>query len=217
MKTSLLRLTAVSIFLSFSLTASAQEPGRYPANRLTHQITPEEAQNRHLIGRDFVQTDPPPGTIVSLGEFERAKGALIAYPFGIPMTVIREMARDAIVTTLVTGLSQENTVRGQYTAAGVNLDHCNFLYAQSDSYWTRDYGPWFIAYGDDQVGIVDFPYNRPRPNDDEVPKEVADFLGVPWFGMNVIHTGGNYIEFPQFSTNMKCINKSNRIGKHLND
>lgn len=193
MKTNLLRLTAVLIILSIAFSISAQEPGRYPAKRLTHQMTPEEAQNRHLIGRDFVQTDPPPGAIISLGEFERAKGALIAYPFGIPMTVIREMARDAIVTTLVTGLSQENTVRSQYTAAGVNLEHCNFIYAQSDSYWTRDYGPWFVAYGDNQVGIVDFPYNRPRPNDDEVPKEVADALGIPWFGMNVIHTGGNYM------------------------
>jgi len=40
---------------------------------------------------------------------------------------------------------------------------------------------------------VDFPYNRPRPNDDEIPKKVAQMLGIPWFGMNVIHTGGNYM------------------------
>ncbi len=193
MKTSTLKLFLVLVFAMFIVGSSAQEAGKYPRHRLTHQMSPEEAQSRHLIGRNFVQTDPPPGSITSLGEFERAKGALIAYPFGIPMTVIREMARDAIVTTLVTGLSQENTVRSQYTTAGVNLDNCNFIYAQSDSYWTRDYGPWFIAYGDNQVGIVDFPYNRPRPNDDEVPKEVADALGIPWFGMNVIHTGGNYM------------------------
>lgn len=171
----------------------AQEPARYPAKRLTHHMSPEEAQNRHLIGKDFVETDPPAGVITSLGEFERSKGVLIRYPFGIPMTVIREMARDAKVTTIVTGLSQENTVRNQYTSAGVNLGNCNFIYAPTDSYWTRDYGPWFIAYGEDQVGIVDFPYNRPRPNDDEIPKIVANSLGIAWFGMNVIHTGGNYM------------------------
>ncbi len=193
MKTCLLRLVAVSIILSFTLNVTAQEPGRYPVKRLTHQMTPEEAQKSHLIGRDFVQTDPPPGAVISLGEFERAKGALIAYPFGIPMTVIREMARDAKLYTLVTGLSQENAVRSQYTNAGVNLDNCNFIYAPTDSYWTRDYGPMFISYGNDQVGLIDFPYNRPRPNDDEVPKVVADALGIPWFGMNVIHTGGNYM------------------------
>lgn len=193
MKTRQMRFVfAVLAFLYFQ-SISAQEPSRYPVKRLTHHLSPEEAQNRHLIGKNFVETNPPDGAITSLGEFERAKGVLIAYPFGIPMTLIREMARDARVTTLVTGQSQENTVRNQYTNAGVNLDNCNFIYAATDSYWTRDYGPWFIAYGDDQVGIVDFPYNRPRPNDDEVPKVVATAMGVEWFGMNVIHTGGNYM------------------------
>lgn len=186
-----------SVFLLLTLNihqgAIAQEPSRYPVKRLTHHLSTEEAQNRHLIGKNFVETNPPDGAITSLGEFERAKGVLIAYPFGIPMTLIREMARDAVVTTLVTGLSQENTVRNQYTNAGVNLDNCNFIYAPTDSYWTRDFGPWFIAYGDDEVGIVDFPYNRPRPDDDEVPKIVANALGIEWFGMNVIHTGGNYM------------------------
>ena len=43
------------------------------------------------------------------------------------------------------------------------------------------------------MGIIDFPYNRPRPNDDEIPKKVADMLGIPWYGMNLIHTGGNYM------------------------
>ncbi|NTW24877.1 MAG: T9SS type A sorting domain-containing protein, partial [Lentimicrobium sp.] len=193
MKTTLLKQLTVLALSLFTLGTAAQEAGKYSKNRLTHQMTPEEALRRHEIGRSFVETDPPTGTITSLGEFERAKGVLVAYPFGIPMTVIREMARDAIVTTLVTGASQESNVRSQYTQAGVNLDNCNFIYAQTDSYWTRDYGPWYIAYGDAQIGIVDFPYNRPRPNDDEAPKIVANALGIPWFGMNVIHTGGNYM------------------------
>ncbi|MFH1119855.1 MAG: agmatine deiminase family protein [Bacteroidota bacterium] len=193
MKINLLKQFPVLVFLILTYGISAQETGKYPKHRLTHQMTPEEEMRRHEIGRSFVETDPPAGIITSLGEFERSKGALIAYPFGIPMTVIREMARDAVVTTLVSGLSQENTVRTQYNNAGVNLENCNFIYAETDSYWTRDFGPWFIAYGNSQIGIVDFPYNRPRPNDDEVPKEVADALGIPWFGMNVIHTGGNYM------------------------
>lgn len=193
MKTPLLKQLTVLVLTLFTLGTTAQEAGRYSQNRLTHQMTPDEELRRHEIGRSFVETDPPAGTITSLGEFERAKGVLIAYPFGIPMTVIREMARDAIVTTLVTGASQETNVRSQYSQAGVNLDNCNFIYAQTDSYWTRDFGPWYIAYGDAQIGIVDFPYNRPRPNDDEAPKIVANALGIPWFGMNVVHTGGNYM------------------------
>ena len=75
----------------------------------------------------------------------------------------------------------------------MNLAHCNFVYSYTDTYWTRDYGPWFITYGNRQIGIVDFKYNRPRPYDDDIPKVVADSLNINWFGMNVIHTGGNYM------------------------
>jgi len=103
------------------------------------------------------------------------------------------MAEDVMVTTIVLNSSQQATVTSQYQAAGVNMAHCNFLLAPSDSYWTRDYGPWFESDSSHHIGIVDFPYNRPRPNDDEIPKKVADMLGIPWFGMNVIHTGGNYM------------------------
>jgi agmatine/peptidylarginine deiminase len=109
------------------------------------------------------------------------------------MSLIKELAEDVKVTTIVANTTQQANVTSQYQSAGVNLANCIFLVAPLNSYWTRDYGPWYVTYGDNQVGIVDFPYNRPRPNDDEVPKKVAVSQGIPWFGMNVIHTGGNYM------------------------
>lgn len=193
MKTSLLRHFLFVMLVAGSFPVIAQQTGAQP--RLTHHLSPAEALLRHTIGRNFIITDPPQGNVFSLGEFERNTGVLIAYSgeFGIPTTLIREMARDAIVTTLVSGANQENTVRNIYSNGGVNLDNCQFIYAPTNSYWTRDYGPWYIAYGDDQIGVVDFPYNRPRPADDEVPVIVANALGLELFGMNVIQTGGNYM------------------------
>lgn len=193
MKLFSLRSIAIMMFALMAMNLSAQDISKYPPQRLTHHMTPEEAINRHLIGKGFVETPPPTGTVSSIAEFERAKGVLVRYPFGIPVSLIREMARDAIVTTLVTGSSQENTVRNTYTNAGVNLQNCNFIYAPTDSYWTRDFGPWYITYGENQIGIVDFPYNRPRPNDNDVPAKVAAALGFPLFGMNVVQTGGNFM------------------------
>jgi agmatine/peptidylarginine deiminase len=194
MKPSLLRHCLAIALIMSGLSLTAQHAGGEQP-RLTHHLSPAEAQLRHTIGRNFVETDPPTGNVFSLGEFERNTGVLIAYPgkFGIPTTLVREMARDAVVTTLVSNLTQENKVRNIYSGAGVNLNNCQFIYAPTNFYWTRDYGPWYIAYGNDQIGIVDFPYNRPRPNDDEVPKIVASALGLEYFGMNVIQTGGNYM------------------------
>lgn len=186
--------TLLYLFLTFSgnsysqITDQATNPPR-----LTHQMTPDEYSRRHEIGKSFIQTDPPTGEVTSFAEFNRASGPVVAYPFGIPLSLIREMAKDATVTTLVPNASAEATVRNLYTQARVNLDHCIFLYIPTDSYWTRDFGPMYITYGDKQIGIVDFPYNRPRPLDDDTPRTMAQMLGIEWFGMPVTHTGGNYM------------------------
>jgi agmatine/peptidylarginine deiminase len=133
--------------------------------------------------------------VFNLAEFNRMKGAIVAYPgnFGIPIALIKEMAEDEKVTTIVSGPAQQSSVASIYAANGVNSVNCNYLHAPLNSYWVRDYGPWFIIDGNHEVGVVDFPYNRPRPADDEIPVKVANNIGVNLFGMNLIHTGGNYM------------------------
>ena len=189
--------TFLILFLAgISASSFAQnEPVRRP-KMFTHEMTPEEKANFHLVGKDFVATDPPPGEIRNIAEFDQMEGVLVTYPgnFGIPYTLIAAMSQDIPVTTIVENSSQQAYVTGQYQNNGVNMDHVNFLIAALDSYWCRDYGPWYIAYGDDQIGITDFIYNRPnRPNDNAVPSQMASYLGIELFAMDLIHTGGNYM------------------------
>jgi agmatine deiminase len=167
--------------------------GQEPLKKLTHWLSPEEKLHWNDIGINFVETDPPQSPVRNVAEFDKMQGVLVAYPFGIPITLIQEMATDVIVTTIVANTTEQNMVTQQYQAAGVNLSHCNFLIAPSDSYWTRDYGPWFESDSLNHMGIVDFEYNRPRPNDDNIPVSLATMLGIPWYGMKLAHTGGNYM------------------------
>jgi agmatine deiminase len=185
------RLLLFTIVLSMGYPAFAQQTD--PNHGLKHWLTDDEARRMNEVGRNFVETDPPTGIIRNIAEFGPMESVLIRYPFGIPMSLIKEMAKDCHVTTIVETADEEQTVRNQYSSYGVNLDNCNFIYSYTDTYWTRDYGPWFVTYGNRQIGIVDFKYNRPRPYDDDIPKVVADSLNINWFGMNVIHTGGNYM------------------------
>jgi agmatine/peptidylarginine deiminase len=190
-----MKIKSLTFFLTcFLMSAFMSVAQEQDANHgLKHWMTQEEAANRHLIGRDFVVTDPPPGIIRNVEEFGPTESVLIRYPFGLPMSLIKEMAKDCKVVTIVANASQQATVNSQYVSNGVNTANCLYLIAPTDTYWTRDYGPWYVTYGDNQVGIVDFPYNRPRPNDDEIPKKVAQMQGIEWFGMEVTHTGGNYM------------------------
>lgn len=187
-KPTILKSIAVLICLFLFSTTHAQltQTDKYSVGNLTSEEKEEKVRN-------FVTTPPPTGNPISIGEFERAAGVLVAYPFGVPISLIQEISKDALVYTIVSSSNQQNTVRNLYQQNNVNLDNCRFFIAYTDTYWTRDYGPWFISYGDNQIGVVDFPYNRPRPNDDEIPKIIAAELGISCFGMNVVQTGGNYM------------------------
>lgn len=182
----------ISLTISFSASAQKINPDLI---RKGHWLSEEEYLNRNNYQRSFVETAPPTGSVRNIAEFEKMEGALIAYDgdFGIPFSAIKELAEDATLYTIVASQSQQNQVISLYTSNGVNLEHCKFIRSSVDSWWTRDYGPWFVTYAGDSIGIIDFPYNRPRPNDDEIPKKVADSLNLRWFGMNITHTGGNYM------------------------
>jgi agmatine deiminase len=191
MKYFLIIILLIGFFQANSLAQKTDEAGQ---KVFTHQMTPEEELLRSTIGVDFISTPPPTGPIYNVAEFDRMQAVLVRYPFGISYAIIAEMSQDLNVVTIVASASQQTTVTNSYITNGVNMANCSFLIAPSDSYWTRDYGPWFIFDGNNEPGIVDFPYNRPsRPNDDEIPVAVANYLGINLFGMNVIHTGGNYM------------------------
>lgn len=182
-------LLGLTFLLSFSgLRSQDLLPG------LTHEMSPEEELRKDEIGRDFTPTDPPAPPVRIVAEFEEMQSVLIRYPFGIPMTLIVEMANDCKVKTIVANGSQKAQVLSQYQAAGVNTANCEWLIAPTNTYWTRDYGPWFVVDGTYEVGISDFPYNRPRPDDDNIPVVLSQQMGIPLYGMDLTHTGGNWMD-----------------------
>jgi agmatine/peptidylarginine deiminase len=130
----------------------------------------------------------------NIAEFEPMQGVLIAYPFGISYEIIAEMSEGVIVTTIVESSSQQSTVHSLYESNGVNTANCEYLIAPSDSYWTRDYGPWFRYNSTiNTLEVVDFEYNRPRPNDDNIPNVFASEYGLNYIYMDIVASGGNYM------------------------
>ena len=141
MKKILLLLLAIT----FLIPAFAQYQ---PENPLTHEMTEEERERLPEVLRDFYPTDPPGQPVRMVAEFEHMQGVLVRYPFGIPVSLIAEMSEDVVVTTIVASYSEQQSVMSTYEGAGVNMENTDWLIAPSDSYWTRDYGPWFVVNGD---------------------------------------------------------------------
>jgi agmatine deiminase len=155
-------------------------------------LTDNEKQRKGEIYSMGRNTDPPPYPVRNIAEFEPMSGVLIRYPFGIPVALIEEMSQDITIYCLVSS-SQENSAYNSMASGGVNMNHVEFVLGSTDSYWTRDYGPWWVVDGDRNISVVDFTYNRPRPNDNDAPLKISNYLNVPYFSADLIHCGGNYM------------------------
>lgn len=157
------------------------------------ELTPEEKTRLDEIGIAHRVTDAPQGPIRNPAEWEPMTGAIIRWPLGLPVSLIAEMSEDLEVYTIVVNSSQQAQATAAYQSGGVNMDNVYFIIAPTNSIWTRDYGPWFIFDGEGNQGIADHIYNRPRPADDLIPQVIGSEWGIPVYGMNIVHTGGNHM------------------------
>lgn len=157
------------------------------------ELTPEEMTRLDEIGITHQKTAPPTGPARNPAEWEPMTGAIIRWPLGIPVSLIAEMSEDIEIYTIVANSSQQASATSTYQSGGVNMDNVFFIMAPTNSIWTRDYGPWFIFDGAGNYGIVDHIYNRPRPYDDVIPEVIGSEWGVPVYGMDLTHTGGNHM------------------------
>jgi len=137
-----------------------------------------------------VTASPYPFQPSFVAEWEPAQGALIRYPFGQPNALINEMSNNALLYVIVASSSQ-STCNSALVSMGANMANVRYINASSDSYWTRDYGPWTVFDADHEMRIVDFNYNRPRPNDNLIPSVIANQMGLPYHVMPLNLTGGN--------------------------
>ncbi len=195
-KVILLCLLAVSLSGLFSAESElfyrTQRWFEFNPSSLPNWMTPEESARVDEIGRNFQETPPPPAPVRAVAEYEPMDAVMIRYPLGIPVDFIAMMSQEIEVITLVSSYEQ-SSCSSTFQSGGVNMSNVTYLNTSTDSYWARDYGPWFIMDGNDELSVVDFVYNRPRPNDDEVPITFANTYGLNLFGMNLEQTGGNYM------------------------
>ena len=168
----------------------AQNNNAIEWNKL-HYLSEEEMLSTH---RDpvFCETDPPTGEVRFPAEFEPMQAVTISYPVGVPLSFVRLLSERTQVYVIVES-RYENGARYAFSHEGCNMDSITFFHMTTDSYWVRDFGPWFIFDGLEPA-IVDNAYNRDRPFDNMVPVHMGEQLDLTVYGMSLTHTGGNMME-----------------------
>lgn len=156
-------------------------------------LTDEELTRLHEIGLGHIATAPPSAPIRQCAEWEPVTGVLIRYDmgFGLPYELIEEYTENITVHVLVTE-DQESNAYNAMQNNGIDMANVEFIITETNSIWTRDYGPQFI-FASGAWGIVDHIYNRPRPDDDLVNWVLGAEWGCSVYGTDVIHSGGNYM------------------------
>ena len=171
----------------------AQEFGPFP-----RMASPEARAQAYAAG--FRASAAPPAPVRAIAEFERSEAVVVSYSSWVtpntklPLELIRLLSEHVTVISLHSTDSKKAQVESAYVGAGVNMDNVEFFKTPTNSIWTRDYGPFYIADGDRNIGIVDFIYDvASRPLDNTAPAALANYFDVPIYTMDLTHVGGNYM------------------------
>lgn len=145
-------------------------------------------------------TAPPSGAVRPLSEYGptqavmmRPSGNISKFHKGIIKGLEGHVDRLVIFHTE----GQDTNMKGQISGWGVDLEFVEFLNVEeTDSIWTRDYGPVSHVSDNGAVGFVDFRYYRKRMYDDSIPTKLAVHWGINAFRISMSFEGGNFMSDP---------------------
>ena len=143
-------------------------------------------------------TTPPELKPRTPAEFEENQGVIVTWTqYTNNLREIVKHAKESVKVYIV--CSNPSSVTSYLAQGGVNTNNIEFVVADYNSVWVRDYGPQSIyLQGTNQLAFVDWVYNRPRPADDLIPVVMANYLNLPIYQMTVspnrlTATGGNFM------------------------
>ncbi len=189
-------------FYFILFTSIILSPAFLKAQDLPHWMTAEEQllMPAYLQSRSAKSiTNPPASPVRTMAEWEEISGLCVRWTSSYTSILRQIIAAAKLETIVYVVCSDSNSVKSNLTSNGVSLTNIRFVQKPSDSIWIRDYGQWNIYKEDvDSLYLVDWIYNRPRPNDDAVPAEIAEVTDLPLYEMvnapnNLMNTGGNFM------------------------
>ena len=142
-----------------------------------------------LLTRGKFRSQAPVAPVRAFGEWEESDALMILWT---NKDFIKKAAEKSKAILIADDQSSVGWWERFVKNNAINEENISYIVAPTNSMWIRDYGPWFILDGNNEVGLVDTVYNRPRPLDDEFPKYASRKWGLPNYELNIVHTGGNF-------------------------
>ena len=148
-------------------------------------------------------TTPPAFPVRTMAEWEEVQSVVITWASytGILKQIVRAAKEECEVIIVCQDPSEVTSVllNGSYGGPLSDLDGITFLEADYNSIWVRDFGPETIYANEvDSLFLLDWIYNRPRPEDDALSDALGTANGIEVFSTSqapydLVHTGGNFM------------------------
>jgi agmatine deiminase len=142
--------------------------------------------------------------------------------------IIRHITPREQVHINVPNENYQHLVTRQLRENGCPTDNVHFHHIRTNEAWCRDHGPAFVLRrrrtGTHAAAIVDWGFNAwggkypPYDDDNQVPRRVAELLGLPAFAPGIIMEGGS-VDFNgqgAILTTEQCLlnrNRNPRLGR----
>jgi agmatine deiminase len=194
-----LRIGLPFFALSFGLNAQEEAP-------LPKGLTALEKQQMSTYGFTTGErsgiTTPPQGNLRNMAEWEETEYLLIAWFNNYANTIssIIEAAVEETKVLIVVRPNQYTNMMNTLANKGIPMTNIEIIQRQVNSVWIRDYAanPVYVNWNDSLV-LVDWIYNRPRPDDNTVSTAHSNHLNIPLYQMTVaptdlVGTGGNWMQ-----------------------
>ena len=186
----------------FANASNAQNQRTWP-----HAITEQERDYVERIGFEpsvarGIETPPPYDNIRTAAEWEEVEALTISWTsFPCIQKQIVEAAKEECTVIIFADDMEEVTdyLTGNQCGGALTLENIQIVPTVYNSIWIRDYGANTVygTWNDDRV-LVDWLYNRPRPDDDAIPDVLASTLGLELYSTtgapnDLMNTGGNWM------------------------
>jgi len=196
-------LLLLGMFLSASFLSFAQSEIQGLPKGVTRTEIADALRDGYVTpGARGIETPPAFPNIRTAAEWEEIQALTIAWQ-GYS-GILKQIVAAAVNECEVIVLTENATTTQNYLLNGdfggpVDLTNVTIITTPLNSIWMRDYGANTV-YGDevDDLFLVDWIYNRPRPDDDVSPEAVANYLGLDLYSTtgppnDLMNTGGNYM------------------------
>ncbi len=175
---------------------------------LPHGLAPEERSlirpyrdSRASTGRGI--PTPPPFAVRTMAEWEEVQSLVITWTSfpGILKQIVRHAVGECEVIIACEDQSEVLAYLQNPEFGGPieDLSRVTYLAAPFNSIWARDYFAENIYANEvDSLLLLDWIYNRPRPDDDELSDAVGAAKDVVVYSTtqapyDLVHTGGNFM------------------------